>query len=256
MQILPGLRQFEQSKGTDIERNGFTEYPKCYRTFDKEIHECLIFEDLCDRGFTTIDRRTEEVTADHIRLVMRSLGKLHAISFALKDQQPEKFNELSSELVNNEVFIRNDDPHLRACFTKQAELAFEAVSGENDAHMLAKVKQLYEKEAIDIGADCLNPELTGPALIISHGDAWQNNTMFRYDSNGKPIEVCFLDWQTVRLSSPVIDIIYYVFCCTTKELRDTCYDELLNIYHESLSTHIRRYQFNYTFCKIKEVLLT
>lgn len=235
---MPALRQFELSKGED--RSGFTEYPKCYRTIDVDINECLIFEDLCVQGFTTIDRRTEEVTFDHLQLVMRSLGKLHAISFALKDQQPDKFNELASNL--SEVFVRNDDPHLRMCFTKQAELAFEAVSGEGDAFLLAKVKKFYEREAIDIGADCLNPELTGDATVIAHGDAWQNNTMFRYDNNGKPIEVSLLDWQTVRVSSPVIDIIYYIFCCTTKELRDKCYDDLLRIYYDSLFTHIRRYK--------------
>ena len=193
---MPAFRHFEQSKLEDFERNGFTQYPKCYRTVDLNINEGLIFEDLCLRDFTTIDRRTEEVTVDHLRLVMQSLGKLHAISFALKDQQPEKFNELAMEL--NEVFVRNDDAHLRECFTKQAQLAFDAVADSGDVHLLAKVKQLFEKDAIDVAADCLNLELTGPASVISHGDAWQNNTMFRYDANGKPNEICFIDWQTVR----------------------------------------------------------
>lgn len=157
----------------------------------------MIFEDLCVRGFTTIDRRTEEVTVDHLKLVMTSLAKLHAISFAFKDQQPGKFKELAANL--SEVFVRNDDAHLRECFTKQAQLAFDAVADGGDAHLLAKVKQLYEKDAIDVAADCLDIESTGSAsVVISHGDAWQNNTMFRYDANGKPIEICFIDWQTVR----------------------------------------------------------
>lgn len=257
--VLPYFREFEQSKGVLIDENGFNEYPKCYRTITDEPHECVLLEDLSIRSFTMIDRRTQEVTVDHLRLVMQSLGKLHAISFALKDQQPEKFKELAVDL--SEVFIRTDDAHLRDCFTKQAQLAFDAVSDSDDVHLLAKVRQLYERDAIDIAADCLDLKSTGAASVISHGDAWQNNTMFRYDANGKPIEICFLDWQTVRhgkdfcapenlkeflmefhffIASPVIDIIYYVFCCTTKTLRDTYYDELLKIYHESLSVHIKR----------------
>ncbi|XP_055302585.1 uncharacterized protein LOC129568559 [Sitodiplosis mosellana] len=234
--MLPILRQFEQSKG--IQTHGFTEYPKCYLTVDVDINEGLIFEDLCERGFVTIDRRTEEVTVDHLRLVMQSLGKLHATSFALKDQQPDKFNEIVSNL--SEVFIRADDPHLRECFTKQSQLVFDVLSAEEDVHLLAKVKRLFEKEAIDIAADCIDLKLTGPAYVIAYGDAWQNNSMFRYDDNGKPVEVCFLDWQTVRASSPIIDIVYYVFCCTTKELRDAYYDELLHIYHDSLAAHMKR----------------
>lgn len=233
---MPALKQFELSKGLT---DGFTDYPKCYRTVDIDINECLIFEDLSVRGFTTIDRRAEEVTPEHVRLVMQSLGKFHAISLALKDQQPDRFKELAASL--DEVFIRDDDPHLRECFTKQAELAIDAVSGADDAHLLNKVKQFYEKEAIDIGVECLNLKLTGSASVITHGDCNQNNTMFRYDNNGKPIEVSLLDWQTVREASPIIDIVYFMFCCTTKELRDAHYNELLKIYHDSLSTHIERY---------------
>lgn len=239
MQVLPALRHFEQSRVQDADQIGFTEYPKSYRTVDVDVNEGLIFEDLCDQGFKTIDRRTEDVAVEHLRLVMQSLAKLHAISFALNDQQPKLFNELASKL--SEVFVCREDKHLRECFTKQAQLAFEAVSNEGDAHLLAKVKELYEKEALDIGADCIDLTLTGPAIVIGHGDAWQNNTMFRYDIDGKPIEVIFLDWQTTRASSPVIDLVYYIFCCTTKTLRDSYYDELLQLYHQKLTEHIKRY---------------
>lgn len=185
------------------------EYPKCHQSVNLNIDEGLIFEDLCVRGFTTIDRRTEEVTVEHMRLVMQSLGKLHAISFALKHQQPERFNDLTAHL--NEVFVRNDDVHLRECFAKQAQLAFDAVSDSDDAHLLAKLKQLYEKDPIDVAADCLNLELTGSASVIGHGDAWQNNTMFRYDANGKPIEVCFLGLLTFSCTLYIRNnIIHYI----------------------------------------------
>lgn len=236
-QVLPILCQFEQSKGVDKER--FIEYPKCYRTVDEEPNECLLFEDLSVRGFTVIDRRREEVTVDHVRLVMETLGKFHGISFAFKDQQPDKFNEIVSNL--SEVFIRREDDHLRDFFNKQCEHVFNSVSREEDATVLAKAKKLYECDAFDVAADCL--EMVGPATVISHGDAWQNNTMFRYDSSGKPIEICFLDWQTTRHTTPIIDIVYYMFCCTTKELRDAHYNELLEIYHDSLSAHIRRFVY-------------
>lgn len=64
--------------------------------------------------------------------------------------------------------------------------------------------------------------------------------MFRYDDNLKPIEINLLDWQMSRYSSPIIDILYFMFLCTTKELRDAHYNESLNIYHEHLSSNIRR----------------
>lgn len=187
-----------------------------------------------------IDRFTEEVSADHVRLVLQSLGKFHAISFALKDQQPEKFDELASPL--NEIFMRKDDKNLCDYFAKQSEAVMKVLSGEKDAHLLAKVKKLFERTPMEIAADCVDPKLAGQSAIITHGDMWQNNTMFRYNNNNsKPIQTILLDFQISRYSSPIIDIIYFVFCCTTKELRDAHYDEFLKIYHESLSSNIRKY---------------
>lgn len=222
-----------------MEENGFTEYPKCYRTVNVEPSESVFLEDMSVRGFTMIDKSKEEVTADHVHLVMQLLGKFHAISFALKDQQPEKFQQLSSNLT--ELFVRRDEPFLRVYFNKQVESAMNAVSGEKDAHLLAKLKKLFEEtEALDIACDCLDDSLKESACIITHGDTWQNNTMFWNDSNGKPIDICLLDWQIARYSSPILDIVYYMFICTKKELRDMHYDNFLKTYHESLTIHIRR----------------
>lgn len=234
--ILPFFRQFEESKGVIVEEDGFHEYPKCYRTLDSDINECLLLEDLSERGFKIIDRRTEEVTADHVHLVMKTLGKFHAISFALKDQQPEKFKEITSNL--DEIFIVTGKEYLRDYFNKQAESVFNAVS--DDDELLSKAKKFFERDAIDVAVECLDLKLTGSGSVISHGDAWQNNTMFTYDNNGKPIAINFLDWQIARHASPIIDIVYYMFSCTTKELRDAHYDEFLKVYHNSLSTHVRR----------------
>lgn len=237
--VLPYFREFEQSKGVIADENGFNEYPKCYRTITDEPNESVLLEDLSIRSFTMIDRFTEDVSVDHVRLVMKCLGKFHAISFALKDQLPEKFDELAAPL--NEIFIRKDDKNLCDYFAKQSEMAIKVLSGENDAHLLTKVKKLFEREAMDIAASCVDTKSAGKSAIITHGDMWQNNTMFRYNNNGKPIETVLLDFQISRCSSPIIDIVYFMFCCTTKELRDAHYDEFLKIYHESLSTHIRKY---------------
>lgn len=227
------------SKGVDIEKDGFIQYAKCFRTIDEEPHECLILEDLCSRGFYTIDRRTSTVTVDHVELVMQGLAKLHAISFALKDQHPERFNELTSNL--SEVFIMRSNQPLRWCLNNQAKLVLNALDPIKDAHFLIKVTEFYKKEAVDTAADCIDLESTGSASVITYGDVWQNNIMFKYNSSGKPTDVVFLDWQAVRQASPVIDIAFFIFCCTTKELRDIHYNNLLKIYYKCLSAHINRF---------------
>lgn len=169
---------------------------------------------------------------------MKALAKFHAISFALKDQQPEKFKSLASNL--KEMFLRDDDAFIREFFEKQSEGIFKVLANEEDADLLAKMKKVFENGALKVALECLDLDGTDPGSVISYGDSWQNNIMFRNDETGKPTEVNFLDWQISRYSSPIIDIVYFMFCCTTKELRDAHYDDFLKVYHENLSTHIRR----------------
>lgn len=229
---MPALRQFEQSKGVAPE-NGFNEYPNCYRTVNIEPSESLFLEDLSGRGFAMLDRYTKDITVEHVLLLMRSLGKFHAISFAMKDQQATQFNELISSM--DEIFIKQG----RFYFSTQAKYLENCLSREEDAHLLARIKKLLEDGPLTVATNCIDPDITGIA-VVSHGDTWQNNLMFRCDDSGKPIEISLLDWQISRYSSPIIDIVYFIFGCTTKELRDKHYDEFLNTYYSTLSTHIRR----------------
>lgn len=239
--VLPSFRKFEQSKGLIVEKDGFFEYPECYRTVDVDLSECLFLEDLKQRSFNIIDKSKEQLTADHVNLVLRALGKYHAISMALRDQKPEQFKELTSNLL--EVFFQNDDDTFRDYFNKQAHAALDTVSSEEDIHLHTKLKKFLSKDVIDILLDTLNLNEIGSGVVISHADTWQNNILYRHDQNGKPTDCSILDWQISRCASPIHDIVYFVFCCTTKELRDIHYDNFLRNYHESLSAHIRRYDF-------------
>lgn len=49
-----------------------------------------------------------------------------------------------------------------------------------------------------------------------------------------------VDWQLTRYCPPVIDLIYYIFTATDKELRDNEFENLLNLYHTTLSDHVRK----------------
>lgn len=185
-----------------------------------------------------INQQSEQITADHVGLVMQCLGRFHAISFALKDQQPEKYEELT--FILKAPIISREFPSQRELLKRQKSCVINSVSGEEDANLLATVKRLFKKEPADIAMDCNDPRQIGTAMVISHGDAWQNNFIFRYDNNGKPVEVSLLDWQLSYMSTPIYDISLFLFCSITKDLRNTHYDTFLKIYHESLSAHIRR----------------
>lgn len=49
-----------------------------------------------------------------------------------------------------------------------------------------------------------------------------------------------MDWQVSRFGSPVLDISYYILSSTTKELREHHFDELINIYYQTLAESVRK----------------
>lgn len=82
-EVLPMFRRLQESNGLNVEKDRFHEYPKCYKTIDAVEDEALIFQDLKADRFEMFDR-FQMITIDHVRLVMKALGKYHALSFALR----------------------------------------------------------------------------------------------------------------------------------------------------------------------------
>lgn len=54
----------------------------------------------------------------------------------------------------------------------------------------------------------------------------------------------FLDFQLCRYASPVLDIVYILFCCCTQETRRKYYNQLINEYHETLSKYLERFGYD------------
>lgn len=44
-----------------------------------------------------------------------------------------------------------------------------------------------------------------------------------------------LDWQALRYVSPALDVVQFLFVCTDSDMRAKHYDELLKVYHNSLT---------------------
>lgn len=231
--ILSYFEEFQRIKCINIQRDGFKEYAKCYKSIDIEPNESLLLEDLSANGFNMIDRHTDVITADHVKLVMQSLGKFHAISFAIKDQEPNKFKELTSNL--EEILFGKTQHHFRKHFDHLQRKTMSVIAG---TELFDKVN--IEDSFFDMAAQCVDGELAEPYAVLCHSDTWSNNTLFKCDATGKPADVRLIDWQISRYASPVTDILYYIFGCVGTELRTSHYDIFLRAYHDSLSSYLKR----------------
>ena len=166
---MPYFSKFQESRNVYLD--GFHEFPKCYKTITTESIECLFFEDLAQSNFKMIDK--DEATPEHVLLVMKTLAKFHAVSFALKDQEPEKFAELVENL--DEVIFTRGKHDQFAGFVNQAETrAMDCITDdEHDGNLVQALLNLYETNQYDLIADLVEAE---PYSVILHGDIWPNNT--------------------------------------------------------------------------------
>lgn len=215
-----------------MQRDGFHEYARCYHSIDTEMSECLLLEDLRVKKMEMINFRTTPLTYDHAALVMRAIGKFHAISFALKDQQPQKFKQLTKELT--ELYYKLDDKLVT--FTEDLlKLIFKSMQRSNRPDLIEKMRNQTKDGFIKNVRQIVSSEAAGPYAVICHGDAWVNNCMYKSNEQGNAVAVNLIDWQFSRYASPVTDIVIYLLCCTTKKLRDERYDDLLKVYYDSFS---------------------
>lgn len=102
-QVLTRMLDFQKSKhiAHDI---SFTEVPRCLAFYVDGEHDFLALEDLRPGGYASASRQ-HGFDLDHCKLLLRALGKYHALSLAIKDQDPEMFKEMRDALEVSVMFV-------------------------------------------------------------------------------------------------------------------------------------------------------
>lgn len=235
---MPYFRNFQEARDVTVDTDGFHEYSLCYKSIDTESSECLFLQDLTSNQFSLSSKN--EITVEHIMLVMKALGKFHAISFAMKDQKPEKFKNIIVKKLREHFYKHGCNLDVARMINGAAMNVINSITDDEDIDLLEAVLKLYEQEQYDMLVNCVNGNEAEPYAVVIHGDLWSKNTLFQYNDDNVPEKVCFIDWQMSRYSSPVLDILYHIFLNTTRELRRQNYNMYLNTYYDSLSNHLER----------------
>ncbi|XP_059616626.1 uncharacterized protein LOC132261709 [Phlebotomus argentipes] len=231
-QVLPHLRDFSGDR---------LPYPEClFAGFDDSQKEVIILEDLRESGFEMEDR-LKGLDYPHCSLVMQELGNLHAISLAMKATQPETFERMKrsiSEIVYcpeaREVISNTLECSLRDTL---ASLRVTNANGDLTG-AIGRIEQLQGSMYDIMSRHVLDNEDSW--LVICHGDIWINNLMFRRIRSHVE-QVKLLDLQTMRCTSPVIDILHFIYTSTVRDFRHAHLDQLLTDYHTTLNASLRHY---------------
>lgn len=172
--VLPAFAKFQREKGL-TEDESFLAFPKVYACEADLEHDSyiLIMEDLRAKNFDMWPK-DEHIALDHELMLMKALGKLHGVSFAMKDQRPEEFaphkklTDTFGPIVRGKLKLFLDKTLLRA----------------GDALTDPKHKEYIRKfDILRVMDDIFDFDACDKFGVITHGDCWNNNFMYEYGDN-------------------------------------------------------------------------
>ncbi|XP_027221638.2 uncharacterized protein [Penaeus vannamei] len=205
-------------------------FAKCFGLFTQKDSEVIILEDLRPGGFKMFDRH-KGMDKDHVTLVVKELGRLHAASKLLLDKIPykleEKFPFMAKDFTS---FNENKFQDIFQWYCINAAEMTERIGGYESVvawlrEMAPKCNEIFEEQTKS------NP----PFEVICHGDCWNNNVLFKYNEEGVPTDVRLVDLQICRKSSPGTDLNYLMFTSLNGSDRRENLDSILRSYYASFS---------------------
>lgn len=171
--VFPTLNQLQTEKSL---KDPFVNVAKYYCSNLEEYQEAIVFENLKSQGYVLTDKAVL-LDDEHTAHIFQTYGKFHALSFALKDQNYEKYEKLVSglwlEIYN--VFVENEG--IKNLMVGLFKEICEILDTEEDS----KLKKRIEPIANNPNEKLLEEtKLKSNYKTIIHGDCWSNNMMFKY----------------------------------------------------------------------------
>lgn len=166
LQAEIGLRRYE----------GFFNFPKCYYAqYDRESGETvIILEDLVERGFGLWDKFTP-MDYFYSAKVLESLGRYHGLSLVRKTQKPELFAQFQA--YNDVFFFLLEKESTQQMFQAYFDVGISAFT-ETEVAPREKLTH-FRDNLLEEFAKLLSPTEAEPYAIVTHGDCWSKNFMFK-----------------------------------------------------------------------------
>ncbi|CAH0550363.1 unnamed protein product [Brassicogethes aeneus] len=246
-ECFPVLQQLQ----SELDLPKFNIAPKCFYTSIEPENEYLAMENLKASGFELYPKE-EIVPYDHFEFIFKIYANLHATSVVLRKTQPEKFEKLASNF--KEVATKSfDNPNFNNLWgTMFKQTGEKLIPGQDDEAIKAFEKK-YFNNGISHFMDSW--KYHGQDPVINHGDCWSNNMMFKYNEQRELVDLKLLDWQLLKLGSPVHDLSFCLYSGGSNATFNRL-DELLQAYYKSFSDVLEKAGLNsekvYPYSLLKE----
>lgn len=170
-EILPKFEMLQRQHGLTVE-NGFYGYPKCYFASSKKGESVIIMQDLRTDGFALWNKLIP-IDVSRVRLFVEQLGRMHGLSFVLRDQHKDEFKQIQA-VEDVMLPVCGVDP-LLGMFMNSYDQAIEILDKEEHKDVMRHVKSNWRS----LMEESMNGKLAEPFAVLAHGDCWNNNMMYQ-----------------------------------------------------------------------------
>ncbi|XP_018897631.2 uncharacterized protein [Bemisia tabaci] len=216
--LLPAL---EQASGEELPRP----------TFYGASEDYLLLQNLVTSGYQTADIFAG-ADLELTRLVLQKLACYHASSLKLKREKPESYATMTKAMPVSfmlqwlDTFRQYSDSTILPAFDALAAGGLTEIAEYIRAHGIFTfdgILSFFSAQAQDEGLN-----------LFIHGDTKLDNMMFLYrnegPASGKVVDFKFIDFQTVRECSILVDVLLFLGTSVNVEVFASSLDDLLEFY--------------------------
>ncbi|CAB3368316.1 Hypothetical predicted protein [Cloeon dipterum] len=210
--------------------------PECYVICDEKY---LVLEDLNRAGYKLKDKN-DCLDLAHCKAVFEAVALLHAGGIAI-EAKTGKMMAFHMKYNHEIVIVKENRAPLDisaywnaaslvttfGLLTKMDEFK-ERLADISKEKLLKRLRKVWD-EITEIAAG-FSAKFTN---VLSHGDLWINNIMFKSEDN-KAVKAILVDFQTYRYAPPVLDLLSFLHFTTSRKFRWNHQSELLKFYHSTL----------------------
>lgn len=175
------------------------------------------------------------LSMDHILISMKTIGKFHGASFAMKHNHRSQFDAMRMQLIDALFKERAAFKTTMRNGCTRATNSFRKTANDSDVvteSFLQDIEKLFCEELVQFLRAKYAPK--EPLAIICHGDFLRNNIAFKYDNDGLATDAMLFDFQTVRYASPMLDLCLFMAISTGYEIRQKYFDEIFRTYYDAV----------------------
>ncbi|KAG5861426.1 hypothetical protein JTB14_004724 [Gonioctena quinquepunctata] len=233
--VFPAMENFLAERKI---REDLTSIPKCYSCIDSGHEEVIVMENLKKNGYEMNDKK-EPLNFYNLKAILKEYGEFHALSFALKNQKRELYQELS-EYLNDDILLSiMADKRMTNSLKENLQTALETLKLNGDIYLHDELCKIFSSPLHEIIIAIV--KIDEPQSVIVHGDCWNNNYLYKYqgDDRTKPVAVKIIDWQLSGVRSPVCDLARFIYGSGCNEALDK-FEEVLECYYHSFSSFLQQ----------------